>query len=157
VTGEAADRWWFHRRWSDFRRGSLRIAVEWEGTSAEATLFDEGAPRTAAGVAGALPLELPVVHVAWSGEMLMGTTTVDIGVAGPENDVRLVRPGDLTYDPKFGELGFVYGDAECRLPSGPNTVVVFGALAADRVDEFAAWARRRRFEGVGTLRLAPSR
>ncbi len=155
MTGELADSWWFQRQWSDFRRGSLRIAVEWDGSRAEAVLFDEGVPRTAAGIAAALPLEVPVVHVAWSGEMCMGTTTVDIGVAEAENHVRLVRPGDLTYDPKFGELGFVYGEAECRLPSGPNTVVVFGALA-DRLDEFAAWARRRRFEGVGLLRLLPA-
>ena len=154
MTGDAADTWWYERHWSSFRRGTRPIVVEWEGGRAEAVLYDEGVPRTAAAIAAALPLEVPVIHVAWSGEMCMGTTTYDLGVTEAENSVRLVRPGDLTFDPKFGELGFVYGDAECRLPSGPNTVVVFGAVVAT-LDEFAAWARRRRFEGVGDLRLLP--
>jgi hypothetical protein len=148
-----ADSWWFQRRWSSFRRGGLRLALAWDGGRAEGVLYDEGVPRTAAAVARALPLEVPVIHVAWSGEMCMGTETHDLGIDEAENDVRLVRPGDLTFDPKYGELGFVYGDAECRLPSGPNTVVVYGAVVAG-LDELAAWARRRRFEGVGTLRLA---
>jgi hypothetical protein len=155
MTGDAAESWWFQRHWSDFRRGSRRIVVDWGEGRAEAVLYDEGVPRTVAAIAAALPLEVPVVHVAWSGEMCMGTQSYDIDVGEAENQVRLVRPGDLTFDPKFGELGFVYGDAECRLPSGPNTVVVFGALA-EALDEFAAWARRRRFEGVGTLRVLPS-
>jgi hypothetical protein len=147
-----ADSWWFQRQWSSFRRGELRAAVEWDGGRADAVLYDAGVPRTAAAVARALPLDVPVIHVAWSGEMCMGTETYDIDVDEAENEVRLVRPGDLTFDPKYDELGFVYGDAECRLPSGPNTVVVYGALVGG-LDDFAAWARRRRFEGVGTLRL----
>ena len=146
------DSWWFQQRWSDFRRGSRRVAVEWKGGRADGVLYDEGVPRTSAGIASALPLAVSVVHVAWSGEMCMGTGTIDIGVAEQENEVRLVRPGDLTFDPKFGELGFVYGDAECRLPSGPNTVVVYGSLTGN-LDGFASWARARRFEGVGELRV----
>jgi hypothetical protein len=155
MTVSDAESWWFQRQWSDFRRGGMRILVEWDVGRAEAVLYDEGVARTATAVAAALPLEIPVIHVAWSGEMCMGTTTHDIGVTEAENHVRLVRPGDLTFDPKFGELGFVYGDAECRLPSGENTVVVYGALAND-LDEFAAWCRRRRFEGVSNVRLLPS-
>jgi hypothetical protein len=147
-----ADSWWYQRRWSSFRRGGLAVALEWDGGRAEAVLYNEGVPRTAAAIAKALPLEVPVIHVAWSGEMCMGTETYAIGVHDAENDVRLVRPGDLTFDPKYDELGFVYGDAECRLPSGPNTVVVYGAVVGG-LDEFAGWARRRRFEGVGTLRI----
>jgi hypothetical protein len=150
---ESAESWWFQRRWSDFRRGSRRIVLAWDDGRADGVLYDEGVPATAAGVAAVLPLALSVVHVAWSGEMCMSTSTTDIGVTEQENEVRLVRPGDLTFDPKFGELGFVYGDAECRLPSGPNTVVVYGALEAN-LEGFAAWCRRRRFEGVGDLRLA---
>jgi hypothetical protein len=151
VSGDA-DSWWFQRHWSDFRRGGRRIAVDWGDGRAEAVLYDEGVPQTSAAIMAVLPLAVPLVHVAWSGEMCMGTTTIDIGVTEQENHVRLVRPGDLTFDPKYGELGFVYGDAECRLPSGPNTVVVYGAFA-DNLDAFGAWARRRRFDGVGELRL----
>jgi hypothetical protein len=153
VSGEA-ESWWFQQRWSDFRRGTRRAAVDWGHGRAEAVLYDAGVPRTSAGIAAALPIAVSVVHVAWSGEMCMGTTTIDIGVTEQENEVRLVRPGDLTFDPKVGELGFVYGDAECRLPSGPNTVVVYGTLTTN-LEGFAAWARARRFEGVGELRIEP--
>jgi hypothetical protein len=153
VVSEAADNWWFHRRWSSFRRGTRPISLEWEGGRATAVLYDEGVPETARAIERALPLEVPVIHVAWSGEMCMGAETYDIGVSAAENDVRLVRPGDLTFDPKYDELGFVYGDAECKLPSGPNTVVVYGAVI-DGLEPFAGWSRRRRFEGVGALRIS---
>lgn len=153
MSGDAPDTWWFQRRWSDFRRGTVQVEVEWDGGRARGVLYDEGVPLAAAAVAAALPLDVPVVHVAWSGEMCMGTETYELGVAEAENRTRLVRPGDLTLDPKFGELGFVYGDAECRLPSGPNTVVVYGAVV-DGLEELASWCRRRRFEGLGVLRLA---
>jgi hypothetical protein len=152
-TVNQAENWWYQRRWSSFRRGTHPISLEWDDGRAAAVLYEEGAPRTALAIEQALPLEVPVIHVAWSGEMCMGVETYDIGVDTAENEVRLVRPGDLTFDPKYDELGFVYGDAECRLPSGPNTVVVYGAVVSG-LDGFAAWARRRRFEGVGTLRIA---
>ncbi len=142
-----AEDWWFQRRFSDFRRGGLRVGLRWEGGSAEGVLYDAGAPRTAAAVLRVLPLRIPVVHVAWSGEMCMGAESYDLGVGEAENEVRLVRPGDLTWDPKVGEICFVYGDAECRLPSGPNTVVVFGAIL-EGLPALAEFGRARRFHGI---------
>lgn len=147
-----ADRWWFQRAWSDFRRGNGRARVCWPGGEAQIRLYDDGVPETARGFAAALPFVAPMVHVAWSGEMVMGCETHDFGPAHAENAVRLVRPGDLTWDPNFGELCVVYGEAECRLPSGPNTVVVFGAVE-DGLDGLAAFCRERRFTGVGELRF----
>lgn len=156
-----ADSWWWRERWEDLRRGDTPIVLAWEGGSGEGgsaagVLFDVGAPRTAAAVLAALPLQVPVVHVAWSGEMVMSARTYALGVER-ENAVRLPRPGDLTWDPAAGELAFAYGAAECRLPSGENNVVVYGALT-DGLDAFAEFCRRRRFEGLGTLTLsAPAR
>jgi hypothetical protein len=77
---------------------------------------------------------------------------VEHGIREMENQVRLVRPGDLGWDPKFGELTVTYGTAECRLPSGTNTIVVYGQII-EGLDEFASWARARRFEGLGELRF----
>jgi hypothetical protein len=149
----SADEWWFQRRWSDFRRGSTAVALCFPGGRVEGVLYDEGVPRTANAILAALPLSLPLVHVAWSGEMCMATETYgEIGPSEPENHVRLVRPGDLTWDAKYGELGVVYGTAECRLPSGPNTVVVFGSIQTG-LDELARFGRARRFEGIATARL----
>jgi hypothetical protein len=147
-----AESWWFTRHFSDFRRGERKVRLRWEGGSAAGALYDAGAPLTAQAVWELLPLRIPVVHVAWSGEMCMGVESYDLGITRPENEVRLVRPGDLTWDPKFGELCFVYGDAECRLPTGPNSVVVFGALH-DGLPELAKFGRARRFEGVADIYL----
>jgi hypothetical protein len=147
-----ADDWWFQRRFGDFRRGVRGVRLRWEGGSAQGVLYDEGAPSTAAAIWDVLPLRIPVVHVAWSGEMCMGAESYELGVEEPENAVRLVRPGDLTWDHKFGELCFVYGDAECRLPSGPNTVVVFGSIR-EGLAELAEFGRARRFHGIADTYL----
>jgi hypothetical protein len=151
MSDESAE-WWFHQQWSDFRRGDLELRMSWPGGGAHAVLFDRGVPRAARGLHDALPLEIELVHVAWSGEMLMATRTFAFGPDFAENDVRLVRPGDLTWDSKYGELGVVYGTAECRLPSGPNCVTVFGAVD-EGLEQLAAFGRARRFEGRGTVRF----
>lgn len=154
---DSGDSWWWHERWESLRRGSTPIVLRWEGGpglqagSAQGVLFDQGAPHTAAAVRAALPLEVPVVHVAWSGEMVMSARPYDLGVER-ENAVRLPRPGDLTWDPAAGELAFAYGTAECRLPSGENTVVVYGALTRG-LEEFASFCRATRFHGLAQLRL----
>jgi len=152
--GEAGDRetWWWQQRWEGFRRGERRIALAWDGGRATAVLYDAGVPQTAAAVLAALPLEIPVVHVAWSGEMVMSALPHELG-APRENAVRLPHPGDLTWDPAAGELAFSYGTAECRLPSGENTVVVYGTIL-DGLPAFADFCRRRRFDGLGRLTLA---
>lgn len=144
--------WWWRERWESFRKGSVPLCVSWEGGKARAVLFEQGAPQTVAALRSRLPLEVPVVHVAWSGEMVMSATAFDLG-APRENAVRLPRPGDLTWDPDAGELAFAYGTAECRLPSGENTVVVYGSLV-EGLERFADFCWRRRFEGVGRLRLS---
>lgn len=153
ASGQAgADDWWFQRSWNGFRRGTARARLSWAEGSADVTVYDEGAPETAAAFLAALPIEMPFVHAAWSGEMIMGTRTLQFAPRGPENSTRLVRPGDLTWDPKYGELCVTYGDAECRLPSGTNTVVVFGQVSRN-LDGIAAFCRRRRFDGAASLRL----
>ncbi len=153
---DKSENWYWEKTWSDFRRGSRNLVMEWDGGEAEIALFNEGVPRTTAALLEHLPIELPMVHVAWSGDMVMSARANPIGIEEHEHHVRLVRPGDLAYDPKFGEFTVTYGTAEARLPSGPNTLVVFGQIVKG-LDTFAAWGRARRFEGVGTLvfRLAP--
>lgn len=152
MTSPGNDTWWWRERWESFRRGTAPLRIAWEGGEARAVLYDEGAPDTAAALRRALPLEVPVVHVAWSGEMVMSATSYDLG-APRENAVRLPRPGDLTWDPDAGELAFAYGTAECRLPSGENTVTVYGSIV-EGLDAFVEFCWRRRFEGVGTLSLS---
>jgi hypothetical protein len=147
--------WYWERAWNSARRGALPVELTWPGGGGEAVLYDSGAPRTVAGVVALLPLEIPVVHVAWSGEMVMSTSQYDVGVQEKENRTRLPRAGDISWDPGSGEIAFTYGTAECRLPSGENTVVVFGALQTS-LDAFAGFCRARRFEGIASVRLSLS-
>ena len=146
------DSWFYEKAWGGFRHGAAKAKLQWHEGEAVVQIYDGGVEITANAILRVLPIETPVVHVAWSGEMLMGTRTFDIGVKEYEHHVRLVRPGDLAFDPKFGEITVTYGTAEAKLPSGDNTLVVFGQII-DGLDRFAAWARARRFEGVGELAL----
>jgi hypothetical protein len=147
------DSWYWEEHWNRARRGSTAIVVEWEGGRGEGVLYDEGAPRTAAGVLNLLPLSIPVVHAIWSGDMVMSTRSYKLGFADKENETRLPRVGDLSWDPHYGELAFTYGTAECRMPSGFNTVVVYGSMQSG-LDEFASFCRARRFEGLGEVRIS---
>lgn len=147
-----AEKWYWQKTWGDFRRGTQRVALTWNGGKAELVLYDGGVPKTVSAFRATLPFELAMVHVAWSGDMLMGARSMPIGFNEAENLTRLVRPGDVAFDPKYDEITVTYGTAEARLPSGPNTLTVFGSICAG-LDDFAAWARARRFEGVGTVRF----
>jgi len=147
-----AENWYWQRTWSDFRRGSRRVQLSWEGGRADVLIYDDGVPQTAKAFLSRLPIKLPVVHVAWSGDMVMGAKPVPIGFNDAENFTRLVRPGDIAFDPKYDEITVTYGTAEARLPSGPNTLTVFGTITSG-LEDFGRWARARRFEGVGTIRF----
>jgi uncharacterized protein DUF3830 len=144
--------WWWAEQWESSRQGSIRIAVGFDGGEARGILFDIGAPKTVEAFRDRLPLAIPVIHVAWSGDMVMGARRLELGLRDHENFTRLPRPGDLAFDPKFDELTLTYGTAECRLPSGSNTVAVFGQFT-DELSPLADFCRRRRFEGVAELRF----
>lgn len=150
-----AENWYWQKTWSDFRRGHRKVRLAWDGGYAETIMFDEGVPRTSSGFLAALPLVLPVVHVAWSGDMVMGAHSVPLGIKDAENLTRLVRPGDIAFDPKYDEITVTYGTAEARLPSGPNTLTVFGTVVTN-LDGLGRWCRARRFEGVGRLEFTAS-
>lgn len=147
------ENWYFRRQWDNFRTGAVRIGLKFGSESAIARLYDEGVPETTAAFLAHLPLVVPVVHVAWSGDMVMSAQPFQIGSALPENEVRLPRPGDITWDPKFGEICFAYGTAEARLPRGENQLVVFGQVEVG-LDQLAAFCRARRFDGLGEITMA---
>jgi hypothetical protein len=148
-----AESWYWQKTWSDFRRGTRRVRMTWNGDEGEMLVYEQGVPNTAAAFLAKLPMDLPLVHVAWSGDMLMGARPVPIGCKEAENLTRLVRPGDVSFDPKYDEITVTYGTAEARLPSGPNTLTVFGSVVKG-LDELGRWARARRFEGVGTINFS---
>lgn len=148
-----AENWYFRRRWDDFRAGTKRVRLSFGSENAEAKLYDEGVPTTTRSLISLLPLEIPVVHVAWSGDMVMSARSYSDGPNVAENSVRLPRVGDITWDPKFGEICFVYGTAEARLPSGENQLVVFGEVNQG-LSRLASFCRARRFEGIGKITMS---
>jgi hypothetical protein len=153
-SSEAHDpaQWFYEKKWNNSRRGSKKVTLRWKSGKATVLLYDVGTPKTVQAVLKALPITMPMIHVAWSGEMLVAAQSYELRQPEFENEVRLVRPGDLGWDPKYGELTVTYGTAECKLPSGPNSLVVFGQVT-EGLDELAAWARERRFAGVADLVL----
>ena len=56
-----------------------------EATSAIARLYDQGVPETCRQILAHLPLTVPVVHVAWSGDMVMSAKSFQFGPLEPEN------------------------------------------------------------------------
>lgn len=142
--------WWFGHKWSSARSGDTPIEVSWDGGSACGVLYTDSSPLTTSAFRARFPLRIDMVHAAWSGEMVMSTTTCELDVDVEENSTRLVRPGDITWDAKVGEVCLVYGDAECRLPSGPNTVVVIGSLTTNP-DSLAELCQSIRFTGVKSV------
>lgn len=144
--------WFYEKKWNNSRRGSRKVTLRWASGRATALLYDAGTPKTVQAVLKALPITMPMIHVAWSGEMLVAAQSYELDQPEFENEVRLVRPGDLGWDPKFGELTVTYGTAECKLPSGPNNLVVFGQVV-EGLEDLAGWARERRFKGVADLIL----
>ena len=150
---EQKEAFYWDEHWNRTRIGTTHVALEWDGGKCEGLLFDQGAPRAVAGLRKILPVTIPVIHVAWSGEMIMSTRSYDFGFKEKENETRLPRTGDISWDPFFGEIAFTYGTAECKMQSGYNTIVIIGQLKT-AIDEFAAFCRRRRFEGLGEVRLS---
>jgi hypothetical protein len=149
---EGPSDWFYEKKWNNFRVGNRLAVLKWQTGTASVLLYDRGAPKTVQSILRLFPITMPMIHVAWSGEMLMAARSYDIDQTTYENEVRLVRPGDLGWDPKFGELTVTYGSAECKLPSGPNNLVVFGSVV-DGLEELGDWARERRFQGLADLIL----
>ena len=150
---EQTESFYWDEHWNKTRLGSTEVRLEWEGGQSVGRLFDEGVPESVAGLIQLLPLEIPVIHVAWSGEMIMSTRAYDLGIKHKENETRLPRTGDISWDPFFGEIAFTYGTAECKMQTGYNTIAILGQLKTG-LDEFEAFCRARRFEGTGQVRLS---
>jgi len=144
---------YWERRWAGFRAGRRRVRLSWGGGSALAVLYEDGVPRTVAAVAAALPLTLELIHVAWSGDMVMTSSAVSIDAPFEENTVRLPQPGDLGWDPKVKELTVTYGVAECHTPAQPNTICIYGQIV-EGLEAFAQFGRARRYEGLGELEMS---
>jgi Protein of unknown function (DUF3830) len=88
-----AETWYFRRRWDGFRSGERQVRLTFAAEQAVARLYDKGVPQTCRQILSHLPLTVPVVHVAWSGDMVMSARPFDIGPREPENGGSPAAPG----------------------------------------------------------------
>lgn len=135
-----------------FRDGNQSLRLSWADGSAHGVIYNVGVPATSEAVLRLLPLTLSLIHAAWSGDMLMSARPIPLTATKWENRVRLVRPGDLTWDPNLREIAIAYGTAEARIPAGPHSLVVFGSLTGG-LEELHAFGKSRRFKGLGEATL----
>jgi hypothetical protein len=93
ATSNNGENWYFRKKWDDFRRGDLKVELRFDGQRAVARLYDLGVPETVRMLTAQMPFAVPVVHVAWSGDMVMSAQPFDFGPTEAENAVRLPRVG----------------------------------------------------------------
>lgn len=92
-----------------------RVRIELDGTVAIAVLHEDGAPRTAARLWDALPIEGTLRHVRWSGEAGYIMSPALAGENGePERPVSFYPPGGIVLRSEHGELAFAYGQSQAR-------------------------------------------
>lgn len=128
-----------------------RIAVEFDGKSFDAVLYDERAPIICGNIWNALPLEGKATNTKWSGDMLR----LWVEIPEPqerENMSELQNPGDIIFLHKWNGLRFVYGQARMGGPSGAHPTPLVGRML-DGVTALAALGRRVEWEGAATIRV----
>jgi hypothetical protein len=151
----------------------LKISVPSEKFTTTATLLNKDAPKTCVGVSKALPLELPLIHGAMSGNEAF------VAMEGPEWKGRMLKlkpenwivsqlPGDVLYyyswwgdgkyykdNEEYSEIAFIYG--RYVRATDINWVPAAANLFAhidEKLEEFAAICQKvRNVTGPVKLRL----
>lgn len=127
------------------------IALDFDGQTLRAELWDERAPVLCGRIWEALPLEGQVTNTIWSGEMLR--LWVEIPEPEQLENVRVLHhPGDILFVPRWNGLRLVYGQAMMRGPAGAHPVPVVGRVT-DTLAPLREFARRIEWEGARTLRV----
>jgi Protein of unknown function (DUF3830) len=135
------------------------------GVRAVADVLDEAAPKTAALIWDALPLEGQLVHGMYSGPELF-IVLPGFPAIGAENQVQRALPGDVGYwhnqagihaaaPREVAELVFVYDrGASIKGTDGSDSWVnLFASIRVAESADFFAVCKRSRREGPWTLRV----
>jgi len=135
-----------------------RIAVELDGVSVTAVLYEDKAPVTVAKLWECLPFEDRVTHAKWSGDMFHTNAELPIELDtaqwtfGMENPVGFQAPGDIVYLPSAQEIAIAYGEARFAWVIGAMMVSALGRIEGD-LTEFAKKGERLQWEGAKRLVL----
>lgn len=96
-----------------------KIKIEFErGGTFEAIMLEEEAPETTNVVWNSLPVEFPIKHAGWSGQVIFGFVDKKFNIV--ENPKRILQPGDITFDPHF----LPTGPANKRTPN--EIIIAYG-------------------------------
>lgn len=132
-----------------------RVRLTLDGVEAVARLHDERARETVGRFWNALPLELALRHVRWSGEagyiLIRQLADKEQRV---ENVISFYPPASIAFRPEHGEMAFSYGQAQARdqMHLG-NWACHLGTLETN-VHAFLAKVKATRTQGGKQLRMA---
>jgi hypothetical protein len=116
-----------------------RISITLADLRAEATLFDDRAPRTIAAFLASLPIRDRTIQVRWSGNGWRTEQDFPLLPKGSEveNQAERLSAGDIIYFPPV-KVGVTYGPAQWLNPfMEPVPVSLIGKIDR-RLEEFAA-------------------
>lgn len=134
-----------------------RLIIELDGVSAAATLLEDKAPRTCAGVKALLPIDDRTIQVRWSGAAWRTEKNYRLAIGEVENPVTVLQPGDIIYydEPRLDlfKIGIAYGKAAWRDMQGDIKVAHIGRITGN-LDAFMKASDRIIFEGPKRVRIS---
>jgi hypothetical protein len=130
-----------------------RIRIRVADVVAEATLFEDRAPRTTAALWAALPIRDRTIQTRWSGEAWRTEGNYELLPPGApvENVAGRLSAGDIIYYPGYAsglvKIGIAYGKAQWFNPfCEPIDVALIGKIDTN-LDAFVERCQRIIFEG----------
>jgi hypothetical protein len=133
-----------------------KIKLLLDGTTYEAELYEDVAPKTCKALLESLPLEGDATHAAWSGENLfvMWDQANVKAKFEPENQTIYGSNGELLWDigAKIYELYIAYGQAQYRWKTGNLVPNLFGRIIGN-TKPLQQIGKRIQKEGAKKIRI----
>lgn len=139
-----------------------RLTIELGGTTAEAELWDEKAPKTVAALLRHFPISDRTIHVRWSGAAWRTEKNYPLQIGEIENRVTWLQPGDIIYydgpNVNLYKVAVAYGTAHWLDDKGEVPVAHIGKVTRN-FDAFVKTSNEILLQGpkAVTIRLAPAR
>ncbi len=137
-----------------------RIRIRLDNVTAEATLFEDKAPKTTAALWERLPIQDRTIQTRWSGDAWRTEENYELLPEGSavENVADHLSAGDIIYYPgyrsKLIKVGIAYGNAKWLAPfMVPIDVAHIGKIDTN-LDAFVARCARIIFEGPLTVEIS---
>ena len=131
-----------------------RVRVTLDGVETVARLHEDVAPETVARLWAALPIELTLRHVRWSGDagyiLIRQLADTQQRV---ENAISFYPPASIAFRPEHGEMAFSYGQAQARDHAHTASWACHLGTLETNVSAFLAKVEATRAEGGKRMRM----